>query len=47
MKNKYMEDSNLEQAKMEEIFLPYFVMPGDETLCEIMEQNKFLLPSGS
>jgi hypothetical protein len=38
---------NLEQAKMEEVFLPYLVMPSNKTLFETMEQNKFLLPSGS
>ena len=37
---------NLEQAKMEEVFLPYLVMPSNKTLFETMEQNKFLLPSG-
>jgi hypothetical protein len=35
---------NLEQAKMEEIFLPYLILPGDKTLFEIMERNQFLLP---
>lgn len=38
---------NLDQAKMEEVFLPYLIMPGKKTLFETMEQNKFLLPSGS
>jgi hypothetical protein len=38
---------NLEQAKIEEVFLPYLIMPGNKTLFETMEQNKFLLPSGS
>src|SRR5205823_13438428 len=38
---------NLEQAKMEEVFLPYLVMPSNKTLFETMEQNKFSLPSGS
>jgi hypothetical protein len=38
---------NLEQAKMEEVFLPYLIMPSNKTLFETMEQNKFLLPSGS
>ncbi len=38
---------NLEQAKMEEVFLPYLVMPSNKTLFETMEQNQFLLPSGS
>ncbi len=35
---------NLEQAKIEEVFLPYLVMAGDKTLFEMMEQNQFLLP---
>ncbi len=35
---------NLEQAKLEEVFLPYLVMAGDKTLFEMMEQNQFLLP---
>ena len=35
---------NLEQAKMEEVFLPYLVMPGNKTLFETMERNQFLLP---
>ena len=35
---------NLEQAKLEEVFLPYLVMAGDKTLFETMEQNRFLLP---
>jgi hypothetical protein len=34
---------NLEQAKIEEVFLPYLIMPGDKTLFETMEQNHFLL----
>jgi hypothetical protein len=38
---------NLEQAKMEEVFLPYLIMPGNTTLFETMEQNHFLLPRGS
>src|SRR5712692_2325585 len=38
---------NLEQVKIEEVFLPYLIMPGNKTLFETMEQNKFLLPSGS
>jgi hypothetical protein len=37
---------NLEQAKLEEIFLPYLGMPNNKTLYETMEQNQFLLPSG-
>jgi hypothetical protein len=35
---------NLEQAKLEEVFLPYLVIAGDKTLFETMEQNQFLLP---
>jgi hypothetical protein len=35
---------NLEQAKMEEVFLPYLIMPSDKTLFETMEQQQFLLP---
>ena len=35
---------NLEQAKMEEVFLPYLIMPNDKTLFETMERNQFLLP---
>jgi tRNA nucleotidyltransferase/poly(A) polymerase len=35
---------NLEQAKMEEVFLPYLIMPGNKTLFETMERNQFLLP---
>ena len=38
---------NLEQAKLEEVFLPYLVMPGNKTLFETMEQNHFLLPEQS
>src|SRR5437660_435730 len=38
---------NLEQAKIEEVFLPYLILPGKKTLFETMEQNHFLLPSGS
>jgi hypothetical protein len=38
---------NLEQAKLEEVFLPYLVMPNDKTLFETMEHNQFLLPDGS
>jgi hypothetical protein len=37
---------NLGQAKMEEVFLPYFIMPGNKTLFETMEHNKFVLPTG-
>jgi hypothetical protein len=35
---------NLEQAKLEEVFLPYLILPGDKTLFETMERNQFLLP---
>ena len=35
---------NLEQAKIEEVFLPYLIMPSNKTLFETMEQNQFLLP---
>jgi hypothetical protein len=38
---------NLEQARIEEVFLPYLVMPGKKTLYEVMKGNQFLLPSGS
>lgn len=37
---------NLGQAKMEEVFLPYFVMDGQKTLYESMESGGFLLSSG-
>ena len=37
---------NLEQVKIEEVFLPYLIMPGNKTLFETMEQNHFLLPGG-
>jgi hypothetical protein len=35
---------NLEQAKLEEVFLPCLILPCDKTLFETMEQNQFLLP---
>jgi len=35
---------NLEQAKIEEVFLPYLIMPSNKTLFETMERNQFLLP---
>jgi hypothetical protein len=38
---------NLEQAKLEEVFLPYLIMPNDKTLFETMERNQFLLTNGS
>lgn len=34
---------NLEQAKIEEVFLPYMVMPGNKTLYETMKEKQFLL----
>lgn len=37
---------NLEQAKLEEVFLPYFVTGENQTLFEKMEKDQFLLPSG-
>jgi hypothetical protein len=37
---------NLEQAKLEEVFLPYLVTPSNKTLFEMMEQRGFLLDSG-
>ena len=37
---------NLQQAKIEEVFLPYLVMGGNKTLYEVMQGNQFLLPSG-
>jgi hypothetical protein len=38
---------NLEQAKMEEVFLPYLILPGNKTVFETMRQNNYLLPDGS
>jgi hypothetical protein len=38
---------NLEQAKMEEIFLPYLVLPDNKTLYEVWKANQYQLPSGS
>jgi hypothetical protein len=35
---------NLEQAKIEEVFLPYLILPSNKTLFETMERNQFLLP---
>jgi hypothetical protein len=29
---------------MEEVFLPYLILPGDKTLFETMEHNQCLLP---
>ncbi len=37
----------LEQARVEEILLPYLIMPNNKTLFETMEERGFLLPSGS
>ena len=36
---------NLDQAKPQEVFLPYLVMPNNRTLYETMEDNTFFLPS--
>jgi hypothetical protein len=38
---------NLDQAKPQEVFLPYLVMPNNKTLYEVMEEHKFLLPEGT
>lgn len=35
-----------EQVKVEEVMLPYLTTPEGVTLFEIMEKNKFALPSG-
>ena len=32
---------NLEQAKLEEVFLPYLVLPGNTTLFETIDRNQF------
>ena len=37
----------LEQAKPEEIFLPYLIVGQNTTLFETMKQNQFLLPSST
>lgn len=37
---------NLEQAKLEEVFLPYLIVGDNVTLFEKMEKDQFLLPSG-
>jgi len=37
---------NLQQAKIQEVFLPYLVMPNNQTLYEDMEKKQFLLPTG-
>ncbi len=37
---------NLEQAKIQEVFLPYLVVGENKTLYEHMEQAQFMLPSG-
>jgi tRNA nucleotidyltransferase/poly(A) polymerase len=38
---------NLEQAKLEEVFLPYLVVGTNKTLYQAMEEQHFLLPSGT
>jgi len=38
---------NLDQAKPQEVFLPYLVMPNQKTLYEPMEENRFLLPGNA
>ena len=38
---------NLEQVTIEEVFLPYLILPGNQTLFETMQTNNFLLPHGS
>ncbi len=38
---------NLEQAKLEEVFLPYLVVSTNKTLYQAMEEQQFLLPGGS
>ncbi len=35
---------NLDQAKPQEVFLPYLVMANQKMLYETMEENRFLLP---
>lgn len=37
---------NLEQAKIEEVFLPYMLVGKDKTLYDNMKENQFMLPSG-
>lgn len=37
---------NLDQAKPQEVFLPYMVMQDNKTLYEVMESTQFQLPSG-
>ncbi len=39
----------LEQARVEEVFLPYLIMPNNKMLFETigMEQSNFLLPGDS
>ena len=37
---------NLKQAQIQEVFLPYLVMPNNQTLYEHMKGNQFLLSSG-
>lgn len=38
---------NLQQAKMEEVFLPYLVVGPNVTLYDQMKGNNFLLPAGN
>ena len=39
---------NLEQANIEEVFLPYMVVgKNNESLYEVMKEKQFLLPNGS
>lgn len=38
---------NLDQAKIEEVFLPYMVVANNQTLFEQMEERQFLLPGKS
>lgn len=37
---------NLNQVKIEEVFLPYLVISNDKTLYENLRDNQFSLPSG-
>jgi tRNA nucleotidyltransferase/poly(A) polymerase len=37
---------NLQQAKIDEIFLPYLVMPNQKSLYEHVKENQYLLGSG-
>jgi hypothetical protein len=38
---------NLDQAKMEEVFLPYLIVGKNKTLYEAMKEKQFLLPGES